>query len=270
MKRVAVIADFHCGHPTGLTPEAWQFRLGSSKERDDLANYQNEAWGRYLEIVEKVKPIDALFIVGDCIDGRETGRHLVSEDRADQCEMAKSCIKPWGVVDHTAPTKLSGRKPIEPDVVMVYGTGRHTGRSEKWERQIARDIHAEIASNQFVDVDGVMFKLRHKIGRSGIPYGKFTALAREAVWNELKAARGKAPKASVHLFAHCHYFAGCFEDQWLAVAVPALQGASEYGMEEASGDVNWGVVWFDIEDGQYDMDQQIVSMDSAKPEVIHL
>jgi len=254
MKRVAVIADLHCGHPTGLTPEAWQFRLGSSRDRDALADYQNESWGRYLEIVEKVKPIDALFIVGDCIDGRETGRHLVSEDREDQCEMAKECIKPWDA----------------PEIVMVYGTGRHTGKYEKWEKQIARDIGADIGSRQFVQIENVMFKLRHKVGRSGIPHGRFTAIARSAMWNELRAARGKDPKAVIHLFAHTHYHNYAGGADWLAMTLPALQGSSEYGAEQIDDDVNWGVVWFDVDGDKWDWDSEIAVMESSKPEVIRL
>jgi hypothetical protein len=101
-------------------------------------------------------------------------------------------------------------------------------------------------------MEGVTFKLRHKIGRSGIPHGRGTALAKSAMWNELRAARGKDAGAQVHLFAHTHYFAytGCAS--WLAMNLPALQGSSEYGAEEIDDDVDFGVVWFDVEAGRYD------------------
>jgi hypothetical protein len=253
MKRVACIADLHCGHPSGLTPPVWQFKAGQSPERDALSTYQDESWKHYTKAIKKAGHIDALFVLGDCIDGRETGRQLVSEDREDQCEIAKECIRAWNA----------------PSVVMVYGTRRHTGDIERWESLIAKSLDADIGSREFVEIEGVVFKLRHKIGRSGIPYGRGTAPAKAAVWNELRAARGKDVKAQVHLFAHCHYFWYTGGAQWLAMTLPALQGESEYGAEEIDDDVDFGVVWFDVEDGSYDWDRDI-SVIQLDKEVIQL
>ena len=249
-----MIADTHCGHPAGLTPEAWQFRLGSGPERDVLATYQADSWAAYVDAVNEAKPVDVLLVVGDCIDGRETGRHLVSEDREDQCEMAKECIRLWDA----------------PEVVMVYGTPRHTGKLETWEHSIARDLKAEIAAREFVAVDDVVFKLRHKVGRSGIPHGRYTSIARSAMWNELRAARGKDPKADIHLFAHTHYHAYCGGVDWLAMTLPALQGSSEYGASQVDDDVDWGIVWFDVEGKEWDWGSKIVRLEGERPEVIRL
>jgi hypothetical protein len=109
-----------------LTPPPWQFREGQTPERDLLGQYQAAAWTRYKAAVKKAGKVDALFVLGDCIDGRETGRQLVSEDREDQCEIAKECIRLWKA----------------PSVVMVYGTrprsqrtsGRRSARgsSSRW------------------------------------------------------------------------------------------------------------------------------------------
>lgn len=255
MKRVACIADLHCGHPTGLTPEAWHFRQGGGPDRDSLADYQAESWARYVDIVAAVQPVDVLLVAGDCIDGRETGRHLVSEDRDDQCEIAKECIKLWGA----------------EDIIMVYGTRRHTGKLEKLETSIANDLGATILSRAFVQIEDVMFKLRHKVGRSTIPHGRGTAIARAAMWNELRAARGKDPKAQVHLFAHTHYHFYVGGPDWIAMTLPSLQGATEYGQEEIDDDVDWGVAYFDVEGGSYDWNNDhIYQIEASKPEVIHL
>lgn len=253
MKRIGCIADMHCGHPTGLTPPAWQFREGASPERDLLAEYQAAAWKRYEKAVKKAGEVDALFVLGDCIDGRETGRQLVSDDREDQCEIAKECIKQWNA----------------PHVVMVYGTRRHTGDTERWEAQIAKDLTADIGSREFVQVEGVTFKLRHKVGRSGIPYGRGTASARSAVWGELRAARGKDAAAQVHLFAHVHYFWVDACAAWTAMTLPALQGSSEYGAEEMDDDVDFGVVWFDVNGTEYDWHRDICKIETGQ-EVIQL
>jgi hypothetical protein len=247
MKRVAVIADLHCGHPAGLTPPAWQFRLGSIPERDLLSEYQAASWKRYEKAVKKAGDVDALFVLGDCIDGRETGRHLVSEDREDQCELAKECIRLWKA----------------PRTVMVYGTRRHTGDLERWESQIAKDLKADIGSREFVQIEGVTFKLRHKMGRSSIPHGRGTPLAKAAVWNELRAARGKDVAAQVQLFAHGHYYWYTGGAQWVAMMVPGLQGASEYGAEEVDDDVDFGVVWFDVDGTSYDWHAEIAKVESG-------
>lgn len=252
-KRVGVIADLHCGHPTGLTPPEWQFNLGQSDERDRLAEYQAESWRRYCAAVKKVGAVDALFVLGDLIDGRETGRNLITVDRNDQCKIAKKCVRMWKA----------------PKIVMVYGTRRHTGDLERFEAQIAEDLGAEIGCRQFVTIEGVTFKLRHKVGRSSVPYARGTAPGRSAVWNELRAARGKDVKANVNLFAHVHYYWFTGGSPWTAMCLPALQGSSEYGAEEIDDDVDWGVVWFDVENGRFDWHAEISTVETT-PGVIQL
>jgi hypothetical protein len=238
----------HCGHPTGLTPPAWQFRLGQTDERDLLSAYQSSSWLRYERAKKAAGKADALLVLGDCIDGRETGRQLVSEDREDQCEMAKECIRIWKA----------------PSIVMVYGTRRHTGDTERWEALIAKDLGADIGSREFVEIEGVMFKLRHKVGRSSIPHGGWTSLAKSAVWNELRAARGKDVRAHVNLFAHRHQYSYAGGPNWLSMGLPGLQGSSEYGAEEIDDDVDFGIVWFDVEDGQYDWTAEIAVIEQAQ------
>lgn len=255
MKRIACISDPHCGHSSGLTPPAWQWpTVGGPEDRNRSGEIQCETWERYGKIVKARKPVDALFVVGDCIDGRETGRLLVTQDREDQVEMAYECIRLWNA----------------PEVIMVHGTRKHTGKLEKWERLLAAKLKAEIGAKQFVEIGGVSFCLRHKMSRSSIPHGRGTPLAKEAVWNELKAARKKEPKADVHLFGHVHYYHYCGGNDWLAMTLPGLQAATEYGLEEVSGDVDWGVVWFDVENGAFDWGCEIVKVVADKPEVIHL
>lgn len=257
MRRVVAIADTHCGHPTGLTAPDWQWpTAGPTEERSRLAEIQNETWQHYLDIIEKESPVDGLIHAGDCIDGRTTGRLLITHDREEQCAMAAEAINAWNA----------------PRVVMVPGTRRHTGDLEKWERLIAIELNADIASRQFIDVDGLMFGVRHKVGRSSIPHGKATPLARAAVWNELLAARGKEPRAQIHLRAHVHYHSAYIDGpNWMAMTLPALQCSTEYGAEECDGEVHWGVVVFDVEDGRLlDWRAHLVEVKADQPEVVTL
>ena len=122
---------------------------------------------------------------------------------------------------------------------------------------------------QFVKIEGVTIKIRHKVGRSRVPYGRGTPIARSAIWNELRAARGKDPRAQIHLFAHTHYHAFYGEAGWVAMTLPSLQGATESGQEAVDDDVDWGIVYLDIEDGRWDWNNDhICTLDTSKPEVL--
>lgn len=249
-----MIADLHCGHPTGLTPPEWQFRLGAGGIRDRYAQYQKESWEAYCGMIERSGPVDVLFALADLMDGRDTGRHLVTEDRSDQVLMAAQCIERWNA----------------KEIVMVYGTRRHTGGSDKWEEDVARECGATILSRRFVTVENVTFKLRHKTGRSRVPYGRSTVPSRDAIWGELRAARGKDPHVDVYLFAHTHYFVYQGGPHWLCMTCPALQGSTEFGVEEIDDDVDFGVLWFDVEAGTFDWGSEIVTIEAGKPEVLQL
>jgi hypothetical protein len=113
-------------------------------------------------MVDKLKPIDILFVNGDEVDGkgkRSGGTELISTDRSVQAEMAAFCIQYIGA----------------PKVVMTYGIPYHVGASEDWEDIVAEKVSAvKISSQEWPQVNGVTFDLRHKVGNTTIPYTKGT------------------------------------------------------------------------------------------------
>lgn len=233
MKRVVAIGDLHCGHFVGLTPPIYQSR------NPELRAVQKRLWGFYVEAIKALQPIDVLIVNGDAIDGRgerSGGTELLTTDRKEQALMAVECI----------------RQAKAKQIFMTFGTPYHTGASEDWESYIAERLGATIEGHLFLDVDGVTFSVKHKVGSSSVPYGRHTAASKENTWNALLAEEGSAPRADVFIRSHVHYFTHGGDARKLYLTLPALQGpGSKFGERQCSGLVDFGLVHFDIEQGKY-------------------
>ena len=174
-KRLVILSDFHCGHVAGLTPPDWHDKPPAApgkgrKRRRGRARFsavQREMWERYIVMRDRLCPIDALVLNGDAVEGkgkRSGGTEMITTDRVEQTDMAAECIDVW-----KAPKKI-----------MTYGTPSHTGEDEDWEDVVADNIGAaKIGGHEWIDVNGVVFDFKHKIGSSSIPHGRHTAIARE-------------------------------------------------------------------------------------------
>lgn len=246
MKRIVVISDLHAGHMVGLTPPQWQFPLNTGNpRRDAVAVIQRACWDFYARVLNTLQPIDTLFVLGDCVDGRggrSGGTELVTTSLLDQADMAEEAIQ-RARARHTR---------------MVYGTPYHVSPDgDDVESVIAAKVGAEITGHDWVDVNGCIFDLKHKVGGSQVPHGRHTAIARERLWNAMWAEAEGAPRASVFLRGHVHYFNHCGGASggrhWLAITAPALQGpGSKYGVRQCSGTVDYGLMHFDVdENGGY-------------------
>ena len=126
MKRVVVISDLHCGHIVGLTPPDWD-----SKAEETGAEYLAKAWKQrrhiwdfYATTIKKLQPIHTLIVNGDAIDDsgeKVAGRELKIPDKNEQVRCAADCIR------------LARAK----NILMVYGTGYHTGKDVDFDRMMA-------------------------------------------------------------------------------------------------------------------------------------
>ena len=237
-KRVVVVADFHCGHEVGLTPPDWQGTGGKQAEKALVRSY---LWKTYAAELEKLKPIDLLIVNADCIDGRGArsgGTELIVVDRHEQAAMAAECIK----------------QAEAPVVVMTYGTPYHTGDIEDFENSVADKLltrtyrpDVEIKSHAFVDVNGLIFDIKHKVGGSQIPHGRATAILKESMWNAMWAERDVNPRSDVIIRSHVHYMTAATDGRVWAITTPALQGlGSKFGTRQCSGTVDWGFLYFDV------------------------
>jgi hypothetical protein len=247
----------HCGHVAGLTPPDYWLRETDATR--PLARLQRECWRYYAAQIKALKPIDTLLVCGDAIDGngsRSGGTEQLTTDRHAQCDMAAECIA------------LAEAR----NVVMVYGTPYHTGDAEDFEREIRRRVPVlKIGGHEWVEIDGVTFDLKHKIGSSSIPHGRHTAIARDRLWNLLWAERDEQPLAGIMLRAHDHYHALAGGAGWLAMTLPALQAAhTKYGSRQCSGTVDFGLVHFDIENGGYTWQAHLARLRQQRAEALRL
>lgn len=236
MKRVVVIADLHCGHAVGLTPPAWQWPIDgeTTDHKAKFGKVQREVWNWYAETIGKLQPVDILVVNGDAVDGnRARAAEMLTTDRNDQVDMACKCIN----------------GPNAGKILMIYGTGYHTGKEEDWERNIADSVKADhIGGHEWLDVNGLIMDFKHKIAGSTIPHGRMTAIARTQLWNTVwNSEHERQPKADVLVRSHVHYHNFCGGPSWLGMTTPALQGyGSSYGVRECEGVVDIGLVSFDV------------------------
>jgi len=246
-KRVVIISDTHCGHQTGLTPPEWQAVPTDidTQLNQKLSKYRAESWERYKKDVESLRDqrIDCLIANGDLIDGRAEragGLETLHLDRNTQAKMAVRCIEVW-----------------DPKRVFILrGTDYHTGHHEQWE-DVIRDIlqykgiETKIGDHDWIDVNGFVFDCKHHIGGSQVPHGRFTAAAREELWNVLWNEAGLAPRGDMIVRSHVHYHVGGWRCSgkrkiWF-LTTPGLQGWTRYGGKRCSGTVDWGFLAFDID-----------------------
>jgi hypothetical protein len=242
MKRTVVISDLHCGHVVGLTHPDFDGNPGDSRSvAYKLYKKRRQCWKWYTKRIEELQPVHLLIVNGDCIDGKgkkSGGTELLTRDRNEQVDMAVGAIEAW--------------QPKH--IVMSYGTPYHTGMSEDWEDAIAKHkrldgLVEKIGGHDTVSVNGLIFDYKHFISSSSIPHGRFTAIAKEKLWNILWAERNEYPNADVILRSHVHYFDFCGGADWLAVVTPALQAyGSKFGTRKPSGTVDFGLIYFDVID----------------------
>lgn len=221
-----VASDFHCGHWTGLTPVEFQI------ESMPFADFRKESWTWFCNVVELMKPFDYAIYNGDMIDGKQAkngGLELLYSDRIEQVRMA--------VAIHN---KIKPSKAI-----VIRGSKYHTGKEENFEDDFADRIGAKIYNRFLGDIAGKIFDVRHKIGRSSVPYGRATPLSRQIVWNRLREEKGGS-KCDVVIRSHVHYHVHLEESGKMAFTTPALQGASDFGALECDGEVDYGLIVLDI------------------------
>jgi len=266
-KRGIVIGDTHCGHLTGLTPPAYMIkeRKGATTKRNKWASLQRELWTAYTALLDRWGPFHFGLFAGDAIDGhgeQSGGSELVTPDIDDQIDMAVECM------DQVRLHAARGFKWVS-----VYGTPYHTGKAQDHENAVAQKAGVKkIGSHEWIDVNGCVFDLRHKVGPSGVPHSRHTAVARQRLWNVLWAERELVPKANVVLRAHVHYHNFCGGPGWVAMTLPALQGmGTKYGSRQCDGLVDWGAVVFDVDSGgAFDWHSDVVLIEAQKAKVIKI
>jgi len=266
-RRVLVVSDLHSGHLIGLTPPSRHDTPSgyASQAHKDLAETRKNLYNLYAKMIKDLGKIDVLICNGDAIDGagkRSGGTECITTDMEQQSQMAAECL-------------------IAAKAEKVYlsaGTPYHVGDDCDWENVVASHVesskytkHASVHDHIYLDVNGVMFDCKHKVGSSGLPHGRHTAVAKERISNLLWNEVGVAPKSDIVIRSHVHYANYCGGPNHLALTTPALQGlGSKYGARQCSGLVDFGVTVFDVDaKGEYSW-QYIIPASANQLQIAHV
>lgn len=258
MKRVVTMGDLHCGHAVGLAHPDY---IPKHKAAKHHAAVLTAMWGFYAATIGALQPVDILIVNGDLVDGqgtRSSGVEQLYTDMNTQCEMATRAI------DYAQ----------AKSIVITAGTPYHVNGQDgtDYEKIIAGDLDAKFGGHEWVDVNGLIFDVKHKIGGSSVPHGRHTAIARERLWNLLWNYAGGALESNIILRSHVHYHNFCGGPGWLGMTLPALQGpGSRYGVRQCSGVVDFGLVSFDVDEkGGYKWTAHTMAVRAALPKAIKL
>lgn len=257
MKRVAIFSDTHCGSLVGLTPPDWQrpYVENDKTKLNKFVKLQNEAWKWFKKNIE---PVDVAIWNGDLIDGdgfRSGGTELLIRDMNRQAEMAAEVIETVGAKHN----------------VLISGTPYHVGRSEDFESSIANITKIDkVGAHEWVDVGGIVFDCKHKIGSSVIPHGRYTAPHRDKLWSILWQDAGLTPKADIIIRSHVHYCTASFDGSRWVFTTPALQCmGTRFGSRQCSGLVHFGFILFTIDKkGEFDFDIRLADLYTQKTKTL--
>lgn len=208
-------------------------------------------WAFFMSALKEIGPVDHLIFNGDLTDGsgkKNGGLELTVSDPLEQAEVA------------TAIGKIISPK----NAVVMKGTPYHVKTSEgsNIEQLVADKMGCELLDSAKIQINQTIFNVRHKIGRSGIPHGQNTPIARARLWDLLWSEWVGEPKSHVLIRSHVHYHAYCGGPGWIGMTLPALQGHTEYGGTQCEGIVHFGLVWFDVNDkeGDFSWDSKILNV----------
>jgi len=240
----AVFSDFHSGHLVGLTPDSWMLKgeIMTYTKRNKFLLIQKALWVKFEKILSQLPPLDFAFFMGDLIEGKgkkSGGTELITNSLNEQADMAVEIINRIRFKCFKKSTKT----------VAVFGTPYHTDSDgDECEIRIAeRAFIDKIGSHEWVDVNGLVFDLKHHIGSSQIPHGRYTAVSKAALWNDIWSLAEMQPRADVILRGHVHYFVHCGTSDKLCMTLPALQGmGSKFGSKICEGLVDWGIILFEV------------------------
>lgn len=239
MKRGLIIGDLHSGHFAGLTHPDYQMRSTAPyKKAAKWCRFEKESWKWYTKSVAAHGPYDFCIVNGDNIDGRgerSGSTELLTADRNQQCDMAIRALEEIDTAYY----------------LFTYGTGYHTGNYEDFEDVVAEAFDAKIGAHEWLDVNGLIFDIKHHISASKLEHTRGTPIAREKVFNREWWANDEQPKGDIFIRHHVHrlHFGGGVEQGrvWMGVTGPAMQGmGSKYGARRCSAHVDYGFMVFEV------------------------
>lgn len=248
MKKIAVVADLHCGHAAGLLSPPYFWPADAPGRRGKIAKAQREAYERYCEIVEQIGPVDLVVVNGDAIEGmnrRQGGSELAIPDINEQIECAVELLSLW-----------QARR-----FVVVAGTGYHvTLDGQDAEVAIAEQLGGEFHNWFTCAVNETVFDIRHWGGGASMPTTRPGSLMKEWLANLLYSKREERPEADVIVRSHIHSFlhVAISEPRFMAFFTPALcWPGSKYGARRCTWPTDWGLLEFSVGEGKGDVEWKL-------------
>jgi hypothetical protein len=232
------LSDTHIGALGGLCPPRhWESAIppepgetaSNAARRLFVASVQREMWNWTERNILSLRP-KYLVLDGDIIDGaqkKSAGVGVWSTKTKDQADAAISILSRF---------KKAGTR-----IMMCKGTRYHD--EEYGEEYIADALGAHIAPHAFIEIEGVIFDVKHKETGANCPAGR-PGLRNSHLNNLLWNARDQQPIADVTIRGHLHTFFYEGNDQWLGIVLPGMQWLSEYGQLEVGRPIMNGAVHF--------------------------
>ena len=264
MKNIVVcVGDTHCGSTVGLCPPEGlelddEGLYLPSKAQNWLWNNWEEAWGKVKSVKRKNRKAKLhLILNGDLIDG----------DHHRTTQIATGLT---GVHMRCAMESLRVPLALKPNTIHVLrGTPSHVGRAGGSEEGIARALKAaswpvvgdpdtgmKSSYSRVIQVGNTRFDIKHhgRMGRRAHTKGPYMRwFAQDIFFNHIMD--GDDPP-DVAIRSHFHQFADSgriHKIKTRAVALPAWQLATEYVHRVAESLADIGLVWFEVDDDDYDM-----------------
>lgn len=260
---MVVVNDTHCGSYFGLTPPGYGFSQDTDDEREIAISKTTGAiwnfWENTIAALNKEKPIDILLMDGDMIEGngeKNGGVEVFYTDRMKQAEMAAKAMSIVGAKKN----------------ILVFGTPYHTGTGENFEECLSKHMIIHSMHDALdLRIYDFIFNVRHKVNSSSVPHGRATALAKEAVWNLLKAERETGIKADFIIRAHVHYHIALSDGYQTCIANPCMQApGSRYGKRICSGITDIGFSVFDIDKEGVKWDTKLFQLKYSPEQLLSL
>jgi hypothetical protein len=216
-KTIAFVGDLHVGSYTGIPAPWW---LPRDEHRCSAARYMLRCWRQLLR--QWPRQIDALFLMGDLIDGKQpksacTGVFSASfEEQVD------------GAIEVLAPLVRRARV-----VYRVWGTPYHEGfEGALGKLDAAFGIpRSRVAQDHEVLINGNVLNVAHHPSGGACIY-KGTALDKEAVWSAVAAAEGKVNSPRWIVRAHQHCYAEQHGECRSVISCPCFQLPTPHALKQ--------------------------------------
>jgi len=231
-RNLLLLSDLHIGSIFGLLPPDFVANDGSEVRQNAGQQYLWECFSDMISWAAGFH-IDAIFINGDLIDGRQPksqGAELCLPLPNDQEEAAVFTLR-------FLRNKLKKLLKLEPEVeiptYVVQGTEYHDGRGASELESIAARLNAVEyqclhGTGRFtrevcgVNFDGVNVNLAHHVGGGG-GFAKSGGIDRELLWSAIAGVEDRALRADLLCRSHLHYFVHLEKPTQHAVITPCWQ-----------------------------------------------